>query len=129
MISSWRNNKQIKRIFFHSIFYFSWSSRFFLIHSKSAWILSSWTLISVISIVFLNSSRFFTLEFNVARTTQSQKTNETVEMIVCGCKIRVWMSILFFYQNKILFNKSFFNNQSFNYQLWYWNARSSCCNW
>lgn len=79
-------------------------SHCFLIRSRSAWILSSFTFISMMSTVFLNSSSALILEFKVARTTQSQKMNETIEMIVCGCKNRVWMSIFYFLHDKSQFS-------------------------
>lgn len=77
--------------------YYLWSSHCFLIQSRSVWILASFSFISIASIVFLNSSNALILLFNVARTTQSPKINETIEMIVCGCDIRVWMSMICFF--------------------------------
>lgn len=103
-----QSTDQIKNNNFH--FYFLISKNFHLIRSRSVMIFAIFVSRSNLSILSTFSSSVLILEFNVARTTQSQKMNETIEMIVCGCNIRVWMSIflLIIYINLLYYNQNLF---------------------
>ena len=72
-----------------------------MIRSRSVMIFAIFVSRSNLSILSTFSSSALILLLNVARTTQNPKTNETIEMIVCGCIIRVWMSILFWLLYKV----------------------------